>query len=300
MIEKEKILHPRNLHKGDYDFPVLSKSCPELSSFLQKGKNGQQTIDFSQPEAVKALNKALLLHFYGITNWDVPPGYLIPSVPGRADYVHYAADLLADPETHEIPKGKSVKVLDIGVGANCVYPIIGNRQYGWSFAGIDIDPVAIKAAKAIVDANPVLKGKINIRLQKHPDHIFKGIIKEGEFFDLCLCNPPFFDSEKTALEAARQKWKKLGRQKRGGVRNFGGQKTELVTEGGEVAFIKKMIMESTELAGQIRWFTTLVSNRDSLPATRRALKKVKPVFMKEMASARGQKLTRILCWTFLS
>ncbi len=37
--------------------------------------------------------------------------------------------------------------------------------------------------------------------------------------------------------------------------NFGGQQQELWCEGGEVAFIKKMIEESKGFAKQVMWFT---------------------------------------------
>jgi 23S rRNA (adenine1618-N6)-methyltransferase len=55
-----------------------------------------RTINFSIPQAVKLLNKALLLHFYNVKDWDIPDANLCPPIPGRADYVHYIADLLAE------------------------------------------------------------------------------------------------------------------------------------------------------------------------------------------------------------
>jgi 23S rRNA (adenine1618-N6)-methyltransferase len=41
-----------------------------------------------------------------------------------------------------------VRVLDIGVGANCVYPLIGHAEYGWRFLGVDIDEAALANAQA--------------------------------------------------------------------------------------------------------------------------------------------------------
>jgi hypothetical protein len=35
-----------------------------------------ETIDFSDPYAVKALNKSLLTSYYNIKNWDIPEFYL--------------------------------------------------------------------------------------------------------------------------------------------------------------------------------------------------------------------------------
>ena len=118
--EKDE-LHPRNKHRGRYDFAELIKSCPELANFVNLNQFQDQSVDFTDPLAVKTLNRALLIHYYGISLWDIPDGFLCPPIPGRADYLHYAADLLADTEGL-VPTGKNVKVLDIGVGANCVYP----------------------------------------------------------------------------------------------------------------------------------------------------------------------------------
>lgn len=78
------------------------------------------SVNFADPLAVKTLNKALLAHFYGVTHWDIPDGFLCPPVPGRADYVHHLADLLADDNGGVVPK--QATVLDIGTGANLIYP----------------------------------------------------------------------------------------------------------------------------------------------------------------------------------
>ncbi|MCE9540237.1 MAG: RlmF-related methyltransferase, partial [Bacteroidetes bacterium] len=159
MSEKSKIfpleksdLHPRNRHRFRYDFDQLSQCCPELKVFISINKYNNQSIDFSDPVAVKTLNKALLKHFYNISNWDIPANYLCPPIPGRADYIHYMADLLNACNNGTLPPGKSVNVIDIGVGANCVYPIIGHKEYGWHFVGSDIDPIAIRSANQIITA----------------------------------------------------------------------------------------------------------------------------------------------------
>jgi len=88
------ILHPRNKHRERYDFKLLSEACPDLKQFVKLNDYGDESIDFFNPEAVKMLNKALLMHFYDVVEWDIPEGYLCSPIPGRADYVHYVADLL--------------------------------------------------------------------------------------------------------------------------------------------------------------------------------------------------------------
>lgn len=294
-------LHPRNPHRFRYDFNALIKSCPALSPFVSVNKYGDESIDFANPEAVKMLNKAILAHFYGIQHWDIPANYLRPPIPGRADYIHYVADLLGTVNDNIIPIGKAVTGLDIGVGANCVYPIIGHQSYGWSFVGSDIDPKALQCAKRIVSSNPVLTPFIECRLQSSSSNIFKGIVQPNEKFDFTMCNPPFHASQAEASAGTQRKWQNLGRDKvpQKDTLNFGGQNNELWCEGGEKAFVTKMIEQSAQIANQCFWFTSLVSKKTTLPFLYKALKKVKVFDTQTIEMAQGQKESRIVTWTFL-
>ncbi|MBB6273191.1 23S rRNA (adenine1618-N6)-methyltransferase [Pedobacter cryoconitis] len=301
MSVEKQILHPRNLHRSRYDFPQLINSCPQLEPFVFINPYGDQSIDFSNPKAVKTLNKALLIHFYGLSDWDIPENYLCPPIPGRADYIHYLADLLASVNGNEIPKGNTVKVLDIGVGANCVYPIIGHQAYGWSFVGSDVDKKAISSAENIAAINPPLARDLTFRIQNAPANIFKGIVKPGELFDITLCNPPFHTSAEEAQMGSQRKVRNLGKQKgREVVLNFGGQSSELWCKGGEVEFIRKMIEESAQIAKQCVWFTSLVSKSAHLSTVYYALDKVGVKGVRTVEMAQGQKQSRFVAWTFLS
>lgn len=300
-------LHPRNAHHGRYDFVALCKSCPELKAFLKRNPRGDDTIDFSDSQAVLCLNKALLAHHYHITNWQIPEGYLCPPIPGRADYIHYAADLLTSAERPEVPTGKKVKVLDIGVGANCIYPIIGSQSYGWKFVGSDIDPVAVKVAGVIAQSNPRLSKLLTVRLQTDPNAVFKGIIKADETFDLTLCNPPFHASAADAMEANQRKRAKLSKGKspsdgdeKGSPLNFGGQNTELWCEGGELGFITRMIKESLEFSQQVYCFTSLVSKKENLTPLKKLLARLGATKVDVVSTSQGQKVSRILAWSFLT
>jgi 23S rRNA (adenine1618-N6)-methyltransferase len=297
--EVKENLHPRNKHKYRYDFPALIASLPELSNFVSLNQFQNLSIDFKNPEAVIMLNKALLHHFYNIQLWDIPEGYLCPPIPGRADYIHYMADLLASSNNGIIPVGKMVKVLDIGVGANCIYPLIGYREYGWNFVGSDIDDLSLLSSKNIVKANDLSKF-ITIRKQNSAKHIFTGIILPGEIFDLTICNPPFHASLKEAIAGTERKWKNLGEEEKGDVSlNFGGRNTELWCEGGEERFVCQMIEESAAFAKSCFWFTSLISKKETLAACYHALKKVKAVEFRTINMAQGQKKSRVLAWTFM-
>lgn len=295
-------LHIRNLHRSRYDFPQLMESCPELSKFVAMNQYGDLSIDFSNPEAVKVLNKALLKHFYGIQHWDIPQDFLCPPIPGRADYIHYLADLLSDSYLGKTPKGDKVNVLDIGVGANCIYPIIGHRSYGWKFIGTDIHPASVKSAKLIIDANPNLTKGIKIRLQNTPKNIFKGIIKPTDLFDLTMCNPPFHASQQEANATATKKLRNLGKPvgRTKAVLNFGGQNNELWCDGGEQRFVCQMVEESQFFGQQCFWFSTLVSKKSTLPVLLKTLAKIGAVEVKTIDMAQGQKESRFVAWTFLN
>ena len=296
-------LHPRNRHRGRYDFAQLTRALPALEHFLVANPfdANELTIDFANPAAVMALNSALLKTFYAVVSWRVPPGYLCPPIPGRADYVHHAGDLLASDRNGIIPHGPDIRVLDIGVGANCIYPLIGHHEYGWRFVGSDVDAVAISAAQQIVNANTGLAEAIEFRLQKSPQNIFEGILTPDNHFDFVFCNPPFHASARAAETGSARKWKNLGK---GGnpesnpKLNFGGQATELWCEGGEIGFVGRMVTESAQYQTQVSWFSALVSREEHLPEIYSALKAVGARRVETIDMVQGQKKSRIVAWHF--
>ncbi len=294
-------LHPRNPHRSAYDFTALIAACPALAPFVTVNAYQNQSIDCANPTAVKLLNQALLASFYDIQHWDIPANYLCPPIPGRADYVHYLADLLASVNDGEIPKGKAIKGLDIGVGANCVYPIIGRKEYGWSFIGSDIDAQAIKSANNIIRANPLLNNAVTCRLQSATTHFFEGILGGKEQVDFTICNPPFHASAEEASTGSNRKVSNLkGKKVENSVLNFGGQSTELWCEGGESTFIYRMIQESVRFAENCFWFTTLVSKKENLQGIYKSLAKVQASEVRTIEMKQGQKISRFVAWTFLT
>lgn len=296
---KEKdSLHPRNKHRERYNFKQLTKSCPALAPFVLRNQYKDESIDFFNPAAVKMLNKALLNHFYKIEEWDIPDGYLCPPIPGRADYIHHVADLLAGGQAIKTVSGPHVKCLDIGVGANCIYPLIGNKTYGWHFVATDIDKAAITAASRIVSQNN-LTSQIELRHQPNPKDVFAGIIRSGEQFDATICNPPFHASKAEARAGSRRKLDNLtGKKNAKPVLNFAGKSNELWCDGGEERFIKTMILQSRQNAGACKWFTTLVAKSAHLASIYTTLKQVEAAEVKTIPMGQGNKISRIVAWRF--
>jgi len=292
-------LHPRSRHHGRYDLPALVACCPELEAFVVANPAGEATVDFANPQAVKVLNRALLKHHYGVAYWDLPLGYLCPGIPGRADYLHQVADLLSGGEEAAIPRGPEVAVLDIGTGANAVYPLIGVAEYGWRFVGVDIDPLAVKWAGQLVAANPAMKGRVELRLQKKPELLFEGVVRPGERFAVAICNPPFHASPEEARAGAIRKARGLGQRPAAVPKlNFGGQGAELWCPGGEAAFVGRMIRQSAERPELCGWFTCLVSRSENVPRMQRELKTVAAKEVRVLPMAQGQKRSRLLAWRF--
>lgn len=296
-VEKDSF-HPRNRHRHRYNFPELIIACPELAEYVTSNQYQDLSVDFTDSNAVKALNKALLKQFYSVDLWDIPQGFLCPPIPGRADYIHYAADLLIE-EEGKLPKGKHIKVLDIGVGANCIYPLIGHYEYGWSFIGSEIDQLASRSATNIIEANGLSKF-ISVRRQRNADQIFTDVINPGEKFSLSICNPPFHSSMKEAAEGTARKWKNLGKDKQTGVDlNFGGKNAELWCEGGEEGFLLRMIEESARFPQSVHWFTSLVSKKETLAACYKSLERLEVKEVRTIDMKQGQKASRMLAWTFM-
>jgi 23S rRNA (adenine1618-N6)-methyltransferase len=292
--------HPRNRHQGHYDFHQLIQAEPALATFVHPNVYGINSVDFTNPTAVRVLNRALLQAHYGINAWRIPADYLCPAVPGRADYLHYLADLLVSANTGKTPK--DIVALDIGTGANCIYPLIGHSEYGWQFVATDTNAAALANAKNILDHNPAVAPHISLRLQADMHAIFEHIIHSDEWFDVTLCNPPFHASLADANAGTQRKWRNLDkkRHQKSSALNFGGLAAELYCVGGELAFILQMITESARLPTRCYWFTTLVSKSANLAPIYAALKHAGVQQQHTINMAQGQKQSRFVAWTFLT
>ncbi|MEZ7877500.1 MAG: 23S rRNA (adenine(1618)-N(6))-methyltransferase RlmF, partial [Flavobacteriales bacterium] len=301
MTQEKSRLHSRNKNRDKYDLSALTICNPELKKYIVPNRSGGDSIDFSNPLAVKVLNRALLNHYYGIENWEFPDENLCPPIPGRADYIHHIADILAENNFGKIPTGENVICLDVGLGASCIYPIVGVTEYDWTFIGSDIDPNAIASAQNIIDSNASLKNRVECRLQENSSDVFYGIVSKEEKIELTICNPPFHASIEEAQKGSRRKAKNLsGKNVKSPRLNFSGIASELVCEGGENQFIQNMIRESLEFSKTCYWFSTLVSKQSNLKGIYRLLENSAATQIKMVPMGTGNKSSRIVAWTFLS
>lgn len=279
-------MHPKNPFNNSYDFEVLIKHYPALKDFVFENQYGNSTIKFANKNAVNALNTAILKSHYHI-DWNIPDANLCPPIPGRLDYLLHVADLIPD---------KALKLLDIGTGANLIYPILATCHFNWQCTASEVELSSLEHAQSIIDKNPALN-TIKLRHQKYKNNILEHIIKPDDQFDVVVCNPPFFKNRADAQKQNQRKVKNLNLNEKESL-NFGGQSNELWYKGGEEAFVKKMATESANFKSQVQWFTSLVSQKEHLKNIKRAINKTEPTEVRIIEMAQGNKQSRCIAWTF--
>jgi 23S rRNA (adenine1618-N6)-methyltransferase len=205
--------------------------------------------------------------------------------------------------------------LDIGTGANVVYPIIGKHLYNWNFVASDIDASAVKSAKLIQTSNENLNKSLEIRHQVNNKHIFEGVVQANDNFAFSMCNPPFHASQAAAMKSSVRKLSNLRKNKtkrnpctetakklvdkdNHDKLNFGGNSNELWCEGGELGFIQRMVSESVIFKDQIHWFTTLVSKKETLAPIQKMIKSTKAKEVKVLNMEQGSKTSRCIAWRY--
>jgi 23S rRNA A1618 N6-methylase RlmF len=275
-------MHDRNIYKNNPpNFAELAQLYPSFSKHVVI-KNGQPSLDWNNPESLCELTKALLHKDFGVTI-ELPLDQLCPTVTSRVNYILWLEDLLDLPSTSLRPAKRlktgttdtslstqpQIRGIDIGTGASCVYPLLGVSMNGWKFVATDIDETSVSWAQKNVAMNgweDFVQVKHvssdSILLSLFPDVLPSGQEEEGDLskkstpenfskeFDFCMCNPPFFESLEQKIENPHTQ--------------CNATQGELVTEGGEVAFVIKMAEESLLLRDRITWYTSLLGRKVSV------------------------------------
>jgi len=290
--------HPRNRFRERYDLHKLVNYEPDLANYLVDTKSGV-SVDFSNSDAVRLLNRALLKSAYGIKYWDLPDNSLCPPVPGRLDYVHAAAELLIGEEKYEENERKNLSILDIGTGASLIYPILFHYEYGWKSLATDINPSSLESAEKIISFNDFGDAIILCR-QKAENTFFESVVQDSMRFDLTVCNPPFYKNQSEAYAANRRKNRNIhGRDAGDSKRNFRGLDKELIYPGGEKKFLSGLIRESIRFKSQILWFSSLVSNKSLISHVKSEMAMIKPVEWGIKDLSHGNKASRMVYWSFI-
>ncbi|PGH23975.1 hypothetical protein AJ80_02037 [Polytolypa hystricis UAMH7299] len=246
----------RNIYRNDVDFGALALRDAEFSKYLKQ--NNQ--LDFSNPEAVQQLTKSLLSRDFGL-KISLPDDRLCPPVPNRLNYILWLQDLIdttGEDYTAGCDPDREVIGLDIGTGSSCIYPLLGCSQRPlWKFVATDIDDKNLHYAEENVEKNN-LQLRIRVIQTTQDDQLIPlGGKIPLKSLDFTMCNPPFYESLDEMMNAAMAK-------QRPAFSACTGSRAEMITSGGEAAFVTRMIDESLQLRDSVQWYTTMLGKLSSI------------------------------------
>ncbi|XP_077202027.1 RNA N(6)-adenosine-methyltransferase METTL16 [Paroedura picta] len=286
-----KSMHARNRYKDKPpDFAYLAAKYPDFQRHVQVGLAGRVSLNFKDPEAVRALTCTLLKEDFGL-QIDIPLERLIPTVPLRLNYIHWVEDLMAMQD----PAGKASVVwgIDIGTGASCIYPLLGATLNGWHFIATEVDDVCFSYAKKNVEQNN-LSDLIKVVKVPQKTLLLDALEQESEvIYDFCMCNPPFFANQ---LEAKGVNSRNPRRPPPSSV-NTGGI-TEIMAEGGELEFVKRIIHDSLQLKKRLRWYSCMLGKKCSLAPLKEELQIHGVPKVTHTEFCQGRTMRWALAWSF--
>ncbi|KAI9506619.1 ribosomal RNA large subunit methyltransferase F-like protein, partial [Coemansia spiralis] len=257
----------------------------------------KSTLDFKNPDAVRTLNKALLRVYFDL-DVTIPNESLCPPVANRLNYIKWIkSNIIA-----EFWPGYSIRGLDIGTGASCIYPLLGARVLAnSSFIGTDVNSTSIAVANQNIAANS-LENRIQTYL--NTDRQTKLPIDNSDFpinWDadadgsvllFNMCNPPFYDSpeERQRLRDT----KSIGQPSL----DINGKDDELYTEGGEEMFLSGLVDESAVYQKRIKWYSTMIGKKKTLALLKTKIRSVGAKHIKEGLLIQGRTTRWVLAWSF--
>ncbi|TKA54812.1 hypothetical protein B0A53_02621 [Rhodotorula sp. CCFEE 5036] len=213
------------------DYAELAGSVASLSPFLAVTASGRSTLDFQDEAAVRALNGALLKRDFDL-DVETPSDRLCPSVPGRLDYDSMSVRYAASRAPQDFANLRMLAT--------------------------DINEKSLAIAKSNAERNGLAEA-ISVHRVEPDGPIFPpAVVDSASHIEFTMCNPPFYGSaeEIASLEAGKASLP---------FAICTGADNEMVTPGGEVAFVSRMIRETRTLGrSRIKWFTSLLGKYSSI------------------------------------
>jgi 23S rRNA (adenine1618-N6)-methyltransferase len=239
-----------NIFYNDFkpDFLTLIKEFPELKKYILKqneDNEGEFQFDWSNNELSLLMDKSILNYYFDIKYYDIPKGFLIPPIPSRINYINLINSIIT-----KLIKDidiKNIIGIDIGTGANIIYPILGYSIYKWKFICTEINKEAYNNAKLILQKNN-LENNINIIKQNNKDNIFISILNRENKYIFSMCNPPYYNYENEI---------KLEDKKRDNEYNF----DEIYYKNGEYGFFQRYFEESICYKNNVFLYTILIGKK---------------------------------------
>uniref|UniRef100_A0AAQ5X087 U6 small nuclear RNA (adenine-(43)-N(6))-methyltransferase n=1 Tax=Amphiprion ocellaris TaxID=80972 RepID=A0AAQ5X087_AMPOC len=281
-----KSMHPRNRYKDKPpDFSYLASKYPDFQQHVHTSLAGKPVVNFREPEAVRALTCTLLKEDFGLTI-EIPLERLIPTVPLRLNYIHWVEDLI---DGQKQPR----RGIDIGTGASCIYPLLGATMNGWYFLATEVDDICFDYATKNVEQNN-LSDLVKVVKVPQKTLLMDALKEETEIvYDFCMCNPPFFANQ---LEAKGVNSRNSRRPPPSSV-NTGGV-TEIMAEGGELEFVKRIIHDSLQLKKRLRWYSCMLGKKCSLAPLKEELRKQGVPKVTHTEFCQGRTMRWALAWSF--
>lgn len=255
---------------ANLSFEQLAKDDPE---FAEPYKSNKSWMDFQNPQMVKQLTKSLLKRDFHL-NLELPEDRLCPPVPIRYEYIQYISSLLdtTPPSLSQSPDpNRQVVGIDIGVGASCIYPLLGCAAHpNWRFKGTDIDLNNLFYARRNVEINHLNTRISVLDVSKEQrllpwERMFPEAVGDGDVkVDFVMCNPPFYES-KEAMEKTFSKESPPSAV-------CTGAEVEMICEGGDAGFASRILEESVELGEKVQWYTAMMGRLESVEGLVKKLK----------------------------
>lgn len=114
--------------------------------------------------------------------------------------------------------------------------------------------------------------------------------------DFTMCNPPFFATMQEMQDS-------LSGASKGGVKPSAactGAEVEMVTEGGDLGFVLKMLAESLVLREKVRWYSSMLGKLESLKKVVERIKEagVENWTVGSLASSDAKTKRWVVAWSF--
>lgn len=281
-----KFMHPRNRYKYKKpDFKALAQKYPEFKVHVIENEKGKPVLNFENPDAVRVLTTCLLQEDYGL-NVEIPPDRLVPTLPLRLNYVHWIEDIASDWNK------KDLSGIDIGTGTCCIYPILAISGNPWRFLATEADELNWEYAVKNIKANKLTE-RINV-VKVSEGTILEGVISgTSEMYDFCMCNPPFFADHFEAQGLVSRKPTRPSPKTMSTASPLEG-----IVQGGEIAFVRKMIEESNFLQGRVRLYSTMLGKKTSLAPLKEILRRYKVENFASTEFCQGKTMRWGLAWSF--
>lgn len=176
-----------------------------------------------------------------------------------------------------------------GCGASAIYPLLAAKKNHWKMTGLEVDQRSYECAQENVLKNG-LNDQIKLILQNKDSGIFDQILEdESNSGDFCMCNPPFYNESTTPHNRTGNR--PLPKNSKTG------SKIELSCEGGEVAFIKRIISGSLKFKSRIKVYTTMIGIKTDLHIIVKELRKLRITNYIDTEFCQGRTTRWGLAWT---